>query len=48
MEKKGDERVIDDFSQTFREYDMKDGCELIMKEVGKISLRQQMAEVNEE
>ncbi len=48
MEKKGEERVIDDFSKTFRDYDMKDGTELIMKELGKMSYRQQMADVNAE
>jgi hypothetical protein len=34
------ERIIEDFTRTFREMDIKDGTQLLMKEQGKVSLRQ--------
>jgi hypothetical protein len=38
------EKSIDDFSKTFNDYDLKDGVQLLLREQGKVSLRQKMEE----
>jgi hypothetical protein len=41
---KSTEKVIDNYSKTFKDYDLKDGALLLLREPGKISLRQKLEE----